>query len=227
MPHCPRGPRRQHLAGPGVVRRRLRVGPVDVRGERRVGRVGPALDAVRRVPDPAGAGRRRRGAARRRGRRRGVGRPAAVLARRDATRLRLGRDGLVERLGRGCGRRARATVARRAARPRGTDVVTGSTLVRLVARRIGDRDLPQRGRLRPPRRRDGDRGSLRDGKDVASCRRVGTTRSTGDRTASSRRGPARAHLRPSRSSIRRRRIVACSRGARRRASSGQPSSPRR
>ena len=230
MPHRPGGPRREHLAGPGLVRR------ATSRGTRRRRRSSVAwvewdlpsmpFDESRILLAP---GRRHRRAEGRRGRRRGLGRPAPVLARRDAPRVRLGRDRLVERLGRGRGRVARAPGARGAARPRRADLVAGPAFVRVVARRIGDRDLPERGRVRPADRgRRCRAGSPRRAGDVARDReglaplaRLGAARH--------RRGAVRcAHAtgghghRPGD-----RRIGASSHAARRPASNATRSSPKR
>ena len=125
--------------------------------------------------------RRRRDASARRRRRRGLGRPAALLARRLAARVRLGRDAAGGTSG------SRTPTARTRARcstePHDHAEPTwapGPAVVRVVARRIGDRAVPQRGRLRPARRgrRPGEARRAGDGRR-ASSRRVGTTRSTG------------------------------------------------
>ena len=163
----------------------------------RVGRVGPPVDAVRRVADPA--------LGRRAGAPRVVagGGPVSVGQPRFspdgvAPRVRLRRDRLVERLGRRRRRLGRAPGAR-----------GGRTTTR---RRRGDRGSA-RSRGRPTasaiaisRNEDGfgrlivvDARSKARRRTRASSRRAGTTRSTGVRTGSSRCAPARARRRPSRS----------------------------
>ena len=121
-------------------------------------------------------------------RRRGRREPAALLARRRAARVHLRRRRLARVVGRRCRRRERAPGARRAARARGAGVGTGSTFVRVVARRHRARVVPQRRRLRPARDR-ARRASARR----ASSRRAGTAASTGARAGS--RACARARSR--------------------------------
>ena len=147
MPHRPGAARRQRLAGP--VSTPAATSP----GTRRLGRpASPGWSGTCRrcrSTSPGSCSRRSTAAraARRRGRRRGLGRPAPVLARRVAPRVRLGRDRLVERLGR---RRRRLDTRARCSRSR---TITRSRRGRPAS--VRSRGRPTARRSRSCRNEDG------------------------------------------------------------------------
>ena len=179
--------RRPRVAA-ALVARRLRMGPCDLR-RRTLGRVagmGSRRDVVDRLA-PRGRGPSRGGAPCRGRRPARVGRSTPLLARHPNARLRLRRDGLVERARararRRPRRRRRPSTGGGGARSRRTGVGAGSAVVRVVARVGCDRVVSQRGRLRATGggrpRRHGHRRRPR----VAPRHRLGR--------AGDRRGPVR------------------------------------
>ncbi len=184
MPHCPGPARRQRVAGRvSSESGDFAWDPDAARCRGGLARVGPPVDAVRRVPHPARAEQPARsprvvaggGAV-------SVGQPRFSP---DGTRLAYVSDATGwwnVWVADADGSQAHAG-ARGASRPRGADVVPGATFVRVVARRIRDRALPQRGRVRPPHRRRRDReeaaidqGGAGDRQGLAPLARLGSRR---------------------------------------------------
>ena len=124
--------------------------PTLVDAGRGLGRVGPARRCRSTSPGscspPLGSDGGARGGRRRRP---GLGRPAPLLARRVAPRVRLGRDRLVERLGRGRRRlRTRARCSRRTHDHAAPTWSPGQRSFAWSPDGTDDRAVPERGRVR-------------------------------------------------------------------------------